>query len=313
MKGLFEEIVSMSAELASVDEADIQLSRGRIKRWTSIATFWETKPQLFEDVFYNAMKHIATGRYPSGSSSMKELCELVETALTSEKDALNGWRKMPDFNDGMNKMRGYFEMYQGCQCIYEFMRNRFNLRIFYREEIGKEIDILSCTVKGFKRAQYIAKIRNDCDCFGQALRLLVPGADQWSLSQWTSQKNIFDAIKNEYGIDYEKGPEQFEHLMEMMIKKLSGKPYQRELFQIKDIPDAMATVIWPQDMVKELSKQLILISQTRPHYVTVDDVKDSWAYGKLSEDRTHLSDKVKGHLLNFGLGTHPYLLRKGNG
>ena len=318
---LYNEIVKTTAVMASVSETSIPSSKGCLKRWNLLFDFWYDNPDVFGEVFYNAVAHIATGRYPKNSRASKPLLTLVEKAILSEKEALRAWRKdgayIYDFARVVLMLRNRKD-----SSVRRFALDRLYALTFHREEFDKPINLATSSLRQIRKAQAKACVRNGYENFIKSINALIPESTTWATRQWTSEKHIFAAIKSVHGIDYNEDTDAFDRLISMMKHKINGQPYYYELFRIKRLPASIAAVIWPENIVKELSKQLLIASNVKPiitngsyrpdiDSVAPSVVNTSWAYQILVSHikSRELSKAVTDNLMYFGWGEHPHIIR----
>lgn len=322
MNDIFEKLVDKTAAMASVDKASIPLSKGRLKRWKSLSVFWYSNHKIFGDIFFVVIMHIASGRYPGGSIKLKPVVDFIEEAILHDPDALRVWKDDRDFKEAFDDVESH--MFYKCHknAIGSFIGFRLRSLTIYREEFHKPIDLASATRKEIHKAREIARCIRRYENFEKMILMFIPDATTWSVCEWTSEKHILDAFKTVHGIDFSEDPDSFTAFVKMMHCKLNGRSYFRYLFRIKYIPDSIAVIIWPTNIVKELSRQFLYASNAEPlmedgSYLPDKDsvapsvVKESWVYKTLESCRkTHtLSRAVKNNLLYFGWGDHPYIVR----
>lgn len=324
---LFEQITTKTAEMASVSVEELDISRGHKKRWYSISIAWIDDPDVFGDIFYKALAHIAFGRYPRQCKDMKPLLALVEKAILTEADALNSWRNLQPFSDAFDKVLARLRTLRrrSCYSVYHFAICRFFMRTVYRDDFCKPLNLVTASFKEIKRAQSIACVKNEHDRFKEVIKMLIPKASKWTDAQWVSEKHIFSAFKTVHGVDYFNDILEFDCLITMLKNKLNDVPYYRDLFRIKNMNKAMAGAIWNKDINKEISKQLIFISSVRPHgefgkhfcYPDSTDpavITSSWAFKQLTkwrDERSYpLSDTVRSNMMLLGMGEHPFLVKE---
>ena len=266
MNNLFNLIVAETARMAGVLESSIPLSRGYKKCWTMLATYWEEHPDLFPDVFYKALIHIATCKYPRNSSKMEPLLILIEKAILSDDVALRCWGEHISFSGAFNCARKWIGRSSKwkSRSAYLFVARRLYYLTFCRETFTSTVNIATATAKQLKRLHTAKVVEYKVNCFKDVIATLIPDASSWSDKQWVDEKYIFARIKSTHGIDYQVDPKAFDLLFNMLKKKYAGIPYTRELFLIKHIPNSMAQVIWPQNMEKELCKQFLTICKVKP-------------------------------------------------
>lgn len=322
MSNIFERIVDTTAAMASVDKASIPLSKGSLKRWITLSDFWSSRPDIFNKVFYNAIMHIATGRYPNNSSTLKPLLVLVEEAILYETDALRAWKSDKEFSYEYDCVE--YDVYTRRRlAVRNFAIFRLRSLTIHREEFCESIDIASATWKEINKAREKARSRRWYENFRQMMLMFIPDAKNWNARQWTSEREIFNAFKKVHGIDFSQEPISFMVLVVMMDCKMNGRSYYRHLFRIKHLPDSMAAIIWPKNIIKELSKQLLNASRAKPilkNGVYLPDcdsvapavVNSSWAYRMLAacDEKRKFTKAVRDSLLYFGWGYHPRIVKE---
>ena len=291
MNNLFDEILMTTAEMAEVDVSSIQLNAGCVKRWQSIAEFWVSKPNVFEDVIYRAMMNIIKGKHPKDDDKIDKLLELVQQALTSERNILKDWRKLNEFNVATRRMNEHY-IKQGnvsCKSMLTLISNWLEYNIFYREAL-KTWDTTGASNAEKDRVRGMKRVNVFCDRFRQIIKFFIPNTDEWTLDEWFSQTHIFAAFKNMHDIDYSKNTADFDNLIDMMCKRLKGEKYIHKLFSIMNITDSMANLLWPVDMEKELVRCLEHLLEDNSnaygiYYLTNADIAKSWVFRKLCQLR----------------------------
>lgn len=320
---LYNEIVKTTAAMASVSETSIPSSKGYLKRWTNLSDFWTSKPEIFDDIFYKAIAHIATGRYPDNSRTLKPLLALIEKAILTDSSVLCAWRRNKVFSYAFKRVTDVLRYRRHhSSIIYQFSTDRLYSLTFYRDEFCRPVDLATDSYLEIKRATSIACVRRRFENFTEIIHVLIPDAQNWNAHQWTSEKHIFAAIKSVHGIDYTKDADAFDRIISMMKHKLNSQPYYYELFRIKHLPSSMAEAIWPENIIKELSKQLLIASNVNPiitngsyrpdiDSVAPSVVNTSWAYQILVSHikSRELSKAVTDNLMYFGWGEHPHIIR----
>lgn len=321
---LYNEIVKATAAMASVSKDSIPTSKGCLKRWTNLSDFWTSKPEIFNDVFYKAIVHIATGRYPNGSKNLKQLLALVENAILFEAEALRAWRRNKAFSDAFKCVKCMIcRRNRHCSEIRQFTIDRLYCLTFYRDEFRNEIDYSIISYHEIKRAKAMDCVRRRYKDFLTFIHSFIPDSETWSVEQLTSEKHILNVFKTVHGGDYADDLGAFSLLFNMMSDKYKEKPYYKHLFRIKDLEPSMVAVIWPENIEKEISKQLLLASKKKPVIVNGDYCPDidsvapsvvnsSWAFGflqsKLMERK--LSRATRKQLLRFAMNIHPWVARE---
>lgn len=324
MSNIFERIVDTTAAMASVDKTSIPSSKGKWKRWTNLSYFWSSKPEIFDDVFYKAIAHIATGRYPKNSSNLKPLLTLVEEAILFNGEALRAWRRCKAFREAFRCVTGMIRRRnRHCSEIRQFVIDRLHCLTFYRDEFRNEIDYSISSNREVKRAKAMDCVRRRYANFTTFIHTFIPESENWSADQLTSEKRIFSAFKAVHGVDYANNLDDFSILFDMMNVKFNGRPYHMHLFRIKDLEPSMVEAIWPENIVKELSKQLIHASNKMPVIIDgeyrpdIDSVapavvNSSWAYRMLAScgEKRKFTKAVRDSLLYFGWGDHPRIVKE---
>jgi len=329
---LFDRIVEETAKLASIPADNIPLSKGRLKRWTDLAAYWETQPNSFPNLFYEAIFHIARGRYSHASASVKPLLALIEEALLNDVDALSQWRRINAFKDAFSLVTidihhvPYSKQRWKSSVMRDFVECRLYALLIYR---NSPIPMLTLKLSRNRRA-YMSivkqlEIQSPYTRFVEIMELLVPGCHNWSTYQWTSEAYIFSQIQAAHGIDYSKNIVEFDKMMTMFRYKLEGIPYYRNLFSIKLLPSSIAAIIWPDGIEKNICKQFSTACRVHPYMalgggissfdpIIPQNMVKSWAFNQMEAWRKNnsykLSRTVRGNMLNIALGNHPRLIKE---
>jgi len=326
---IFDRLVQETAALASTPVNCIPLSKGRLKRWTDLANYWAAQPNVFPDLFYEVIFHIARGRYSHSAASVKPLLAHIEEALLNDTDALSEWRCIKAFKDAFSLVTidiRHAPLRWKSNVMRDFVERRLYSLLIYRNSPIPTLTLkLSRNHRAYKSLVRQLEIQSAYTRFIEIMDLLVPDCHKWSAYQWTSEKYIFSQIQAVHGIDYSKNPTEFDKMMTMFRYKLEGIPYYRDLFSIKILPSSIATIIWPDGMEKDICKQFNIACRVRP-YVSLEgildvsnllapqNILDSWAYNQMEtwrETKSYkLSNSVLSNMLNIALGNHPRLIRE---
>ena len=312
---LFDEILNITADLASVDPNSIQLHFGRVIRWQKLAEFWDSRPDVFNDVIYKAMMNVITGNSPKGSDKSDELIELVEEAITTEKNVVKEWRRLDNFRKAMHKVESYYfdKGNASSESIREFIRKSLEFDIFYRKAL-ETWDLSDASKNEKERVRRLKWTNVYCDDFKKVIRFFISNADTWTYDEWTNQTHIFDAFKNTYGMDYSKNTKSFDKLIEAVGSKICPRSflanYLHKLFYIEEMNDSIAKLLWPIDTEKELVKcfERILKEKTYgiEYYIDNVAVMNSWIYKKLFqlklEKNPVITDEVSKKIFEVGIG-----------
>ena len=187
MTNLFNQLVSETAKLAKIPIESIPISRGCKKRWSDLAAFWATLPNIFSDTFRAALFHIARGTYPRIDPCLKPLIALVEKAILEDADALSVWRHLQDFDtDFFRVTHAINETNTSRRWKSDAMRRFIYCRLYvitlFRDEIGKPIDLATMTYWQINRAKLIAEIAHDYYSFRTIIQTLIPDSASFAFT-----------------------------------------------------------------------------------------------------------------------------------
>lgn len=308
------------------------LSRGRLKRWTDLADFWEANPATFPNLFYEAIFHIARDRHSMASVTLKPMLHLIEEAILTDLDALGVWRERHDFRCAFGSViHGIYDAPYSSQrwksnAIRHFIENKLRVLIMYR---GKPLPQLNLKLIRNRRAYWSVRkqleARSVYARFVEFMELLVPNCCRWTLGQWTSEKYIFSQIKAVHGIDFAQHVADFDSLFFLFKNKSEGLPYYKNLFSIRNIPASIANAIWGANMEREICEQFNIACTVKPRLhqgkfykfdcIYPQNMVKSWAFQQMSvwykTKPNLLTSTARSNLMNIGLGNHPWCVTHG--
>ncbi|MBQ4545315.1 MAG: hypothetical protein II996_07080 [Oscillospiraceae bacterium] len=317
MNDLFDEILNTTADLASVDPNSIQLHHGCVLRWQSLAEFWDSRADVFEDVIYKAMMNVITGKNPKGSDKSDKLIELVQEALTLEKNVVKEWWRLKNFSKAMRKVENYYSDKGNVSCgtILKFISKSLEFHIFYRKAL-KTWDMSDASKNEKERVRRLEWTNVYCEDFKKVIRFFISNTDTWTYDEWTSQTHIFDAFKNTYGMDYSKCAKSFDEIIEAVGSRKCHRSFREDylhkLFYIEEMNDSIAKLLWSTDTEKELVNCFELILEDRnygsEYFINNAIVTNSWIYKRLSQLKLDgnpvITDEVGKKLFEVGIGVY---------
>lgn len=328
---LFDRIVQETAKLASTPADSIPLSKGRLKRWADLATFWETQPNIFHNHFYEAIYHIAYGRYSRAAAPVRPLLSLIEDALVDDADAHSVWKKRKSFSKAFDLVSDKIgdaichRKHWKSDCVRRYVDDKlYELLIYHNKPVPELTLKLSRDRKAFLSIRNRVENFSYCTRFEELIKLLVPDCHKWSRHQWHNEKFIFAQIKAIHGIDFTQHINDFDALVIMYQHKAEGLPYYQNLFSIHTLPVSIATAIWPDDFEKTLCKQFNIACTVKPYLAKNGEFHDknpinphnlinSWGVHQIIswyDSKSYpLSKATKSNLLLINLGLHPWVTR----
>ena len=322
MNKLFYKLLAATCSILSVPADSFTISKGKKKRWRDLAAIWKNNPAVFNNVFYSALHHIQLGKYPHGGALKQEgdFGALLEEAILRDPDAFPAWKSLPAFRDSFRNIQA--ELLLRCDLssashsstITYFLYNRLMVLTFYRDPACAQVDLARVSSRDLHRAKSAAVVRSEYFRFMAAMKKLVPEAESWDEKCWVSEKKMLTAVHAALGLTFPHDLGLFDQIMEMMMNIVDHRPYYKQLFVMKSLPDSVITTVWPTDIEKAISRQFQywLSSKTRyekwnrwhqPEYYNDSLVQSSWAYRELHKWRNErkISHKTKRALMDYGL------------
>lgn len=114
-----------------------------------------------------------------------------------------------------------------------------------------------CANKTVKKPEHIVRLTQLADNFEEAVKIIVPEAEQWDKQVWSDCNSIIAAIQAVYGENSSSVIENFDEIVSYLdyrIRKNRSGSFFGSVIAIKDIPDALQKRIWPDKTVEKICK-----------------------------------------------------------
>ena len=154
----------------------------------------------------------------------------------------------------------------------------------YRREV--------CVNKTVKKLEDIDRITQLADNFEEAVKIIVPIAEQWDKQAWFDGNSIISAIQTVYGEDSVSVIENFDKIVSYLdyrIRKNRSGSFYGSVIAIKDIPDKLQKLIWPDKTVEKVCKlflstchQLCKEPTSCGDILARREFKESWLYRQIA-------------------------------
>lgn len=114
-----------------------------------------------------------------------------------------------------------------------------------------------CANKTVKKPEHIDRLTQLADNYEEAVRTIIPVAQQWDTQRWTDDNNIVSAIRELYGEDSISIIENYDSIiayLDYRIRKNRSGSFFGSVIDIKDIPYSLQRRIWPEKTVEKICK-----------------------------------------------------------
>lgn len=297
----FQQALQATVNVYGLSKDRISLSKGRIKRWSDLASLWYTSQPVAIDVFYLALHYIHWGIYPECdiSEETSNLLSLVERELLSCGDAFTAWKKNARYRAAFSKVvrSSQADKKRGpishTRAFGRYLISRTWYEVVYKRHSPPVIDPLSSKHTIHSICVH-AQIQANCCGFEQIIKRLIPASAQWSRAQWSNDLNIYSNLKKLYGFKLNIYSTEFDNLIWLLyaVWYLNNQPYIDAAISIKNMPYKLAEKIWPGDTQREIEKIFLLAYsrcksvETRSKFsgrriysnFSYSDLKSSWLF-----------------------------------
>lgn len=219
-------------------------------RWVDLAKVWEIIQGPRRHYILTAVIHkIFWGVYPYEvpcDSAVADLLGMVEEVLLNDVEAHQSWSKWCVFK--RVKLEVFEAMYSlGDSDIdihfiehYDYLKSRAECKIGL-EKANPNVE---------------SSYAEEYQSYEKMVQRIIPGASIWTHEQWGDDRNIADAIKSLYGVDYICSFEKQNDFNRLINMLRSEERYGREsadfmwyAANISELPLSLAQSLWSNDLV----------------------------------------------------------------
>lgn len=316
---LFQLMLDETYKILGCASEGISISKGCKKRWKDLAAIWGANEAVFGNVFQEVLYRIQNGKFPPNSMCRKnpEFSRLVEESICDSEEAFCAWKVLPAFKTAFQTVQDGLlgRLYQNygsrIEAVTRFRYDRLLVMTYYRDPSCAQVDLARAERWEIKKARAAAIIRNRYICYKKAICVLLPEAEEWPEQAWLRESLVLHRLARAHGI-YQKDFRKLDQVLDILMKKLGGQSYCKELFALDDMPASVAACIWPEGMEKALGRQLGFFMQSMKWHVPsrqgqiIANAQCGWAYRTLllaaAMEPKKLTKTIKNRLFDMSLG-----------
>lgn len=300
----FAWLYGLTLAVYNLDTKDAACSKGRIKRWSDLADIWgrcaadRGEPDLFLLAIHKVHWGIHVADFPE--SIPMEMVETVKSMLLQNGEPFNGWKRNKYYRDAFDTVVCQYRPVGGrvptkrSDRYMRYIRNHTWLEVAYKREKPPTIDLANYTRAEFVSAKKHATIFAEYQRYKLVISKLIPESQYWDEADWVNEKLIYSKFKKIYGMPIKTFVKELDHVIGFLEELWYYDTTSIvKLLSIKNMPDSLMAIIWPQRTQREVTNLLCLAYSRvksansyldkygmKVHGCTWKKLRESWVFNR---------------------------------